>query len=173
VADDVTAQKLDANYINYIGVTQSNGQKISFYQRGYNLDGTDTTIYLNEMWFRAMCETALINRLAGGTPIPYSDTGVSIVSEIVSGIADLAVTNGVFLKTNPSDDEIAIVQGMVEQAGNIISRGTVEYSLAVNGYYLYAYMSRSPNNEPSIGYLLAYGSGASIKFIQGADYIVR
>ena len=173
VFNNATAAKLDAAFINYIGVTQTNGQKIAFLQRGYNLDGTDTTIFLNEMWFRAQCEAALISRLAGGTPIPYSSTGVTIVSNIISGIAQQAVTNGVFMKMDASDEEIAVVQGMVAQAGDEVLGDAISYALNVNGYYLYVYLSRSPTNEPSIAYLIAYGSGASIKFIQGVDYVVR
>lgn len=172
VFDNITANKLDANFINYIGVTQSNGQKIAFLQRGYNLDGTDTTIFLNEMWFRSQCESALINRLAGGTPIPYSATGVYMVSDIVAGIADQAVTNGIFLKTEASDEEIAVVQSMMAQVGDTVEADAISYALAVNGYYLYTYLSRS-NGEPSIAYIIAYGSGASVKFIQGTDYVVR
>ena len=115
----------------------------------------------------------MINRLAGGVPIPFSSTGVTIVSNIINRIAQQAVPAGVFMKVDASDEEIAIVQDMVAKADEEESSDVISYALSVNGYYLHVYRSTSPTDEPSIAYLIAYGSGASIKFIQGADYVVR
>ena len=49
--------------VNFYGRTQTNGQQIDFYQRGYNTDGIDSAVYCNEMWLKSRCESLLMNLL--------------------------------------------------------------------------------------------------------------
>jgi len=180
--DETPTVKSDTEYdilvgaqVNFYGRTQTNGQSIDFYQRGFNTDKdkTDTSIYCNEIWFKSACETALINTLLSEERIPASDYGVAIVRSEVLGICADAASNGTFMakELTASNEKsvrklVASINGTAEDADAVI------VGIRENGYAVLAYLVLQ-DDEYIIHYYVFYGTADSIRFIKGDDILVK
>ena len=187
VTSDTDAQECAQARVNFLGATQVNGQSMSFFQRGYNTDGTDTTVFMNEMWFRSACEAALIGLLVNSGSIPANNDGIALVISTVTQICNQAVSNGVFMQFTPEANQISGIAGIIADGAasrGITSDTTLPQQIAASitsvGYYIYAYVytrntasDTSTTAEKAINYFVFYGCGDSVKYIQGNDILVR
>lgn len=98
VSDDSTAAAYDALNINYYGVTQSAGQNVSFYQRGFLMGGataiTDMGAYANEVWLKAEATTALINLQLALSYLPANAQGRITILNTLQDVVNSALNNG-------------------------------------------------------------------------------
>ena len=178
VIDDDTYDKYNEHRVNFYGRTQTNGQTLDFYQRGFNTDGTDTAIYCNEMWFKSACETALVNLLISRERISADALGVDLVKlEVVDVCAD-AIRNGMFMPKVPNAKDMrGIREIVVSSGGEETDVGSIEADVSTKGYSVYAYLAdnvpETPAGEKAVVYYVFYGTADSVRFIKGNDLLLK
>lgn len=91
---------LDAIGVNYYGETQSNGQKISFYQRG-RLSGagvstniTDMNTFANEAWLQSASKQAFMSVFLSLSKVSANKYGRGQALATIQSVVDLALNNG-------------------------------------------------------------------------------
>ena len=174
VFDDTTYAALTKEYINFYGQTQSNGKKISFYQRGFNSDGTDTAIYCNEVWFKSRCITRLMDMFIGNERVPANSEGVAMVRYRVSEVCDKATSNGSFMPKTPRGDEVLQIRNLVKANGGTTEEADEIVSGIENvGYGIFAFLDSQSNGEYFIHYYVFYGTADSVRFVKGDDVMVH
>lgn len=182
VTTDDTYDTMIASWVNFYGRTQSNGQQFSFYQRGFNTDGTETGIYCNEMWFKSACEYNLINLMMENEQIPASSAGVAMVKSAVISAASKGALIGAFMPKELSDESYRETETLVSQMGlDSQTMGEIEASLSTQGYAVVAYLStrvmetkpEGTRTEPIIEYYVFYGTADSVLHIRGYNRLVK
>lgn len=170
VDDMATADKYDAIKVNYYGATQQAGRQVAFYQNGV-LQGSISSmgVFANEAWLKDNFFTNLLNLRLGLDSLPASQTGKSLVMNVMADTIELAKYNGVIQigKTLNSTQKATITEitgntdawMSVQSAGYWLSADIVEYQ--EDGVRKY-----------KISYLLVYGKGDSINFIDGRDILI-
>ena len=181
VVDQQTYTAFNQALINFYGKTQSNGQSMSFFQRGFNTDGNDTAIYCNELWFKSECESALLELLTNQERLPADSVGVSAVTLAVMEVAGTALNNGTFMAKEPSQKDIRTIREIILTTGG--ENGDVEgilASISSKGYAVYAYLSEvqdntklGKNSEKVIVYYVFYGTADSVRYIKGNDILLK
>lgn len=180
VTDDVTYAQFAKDNVNFYGRTQTNGQTIDFYQRGFNTDGMDTAIYCNEMWFKAACETSIFTLIRSIERISADDVGVSFVRASVLGQCSNAVRNGTFMAKEVADAERVKITNLIQNEGlNVSLVDEVVSGVERNGYYVVAYLTDVQDDqktggraEKAIVYYVFYGDADSIRYIKGNNVLI-
>lgn len=181
IEDDKTYTAFNKAYVNFYGRTQTNGQTMDFFQRGFNTDGTDTAVYCNEMWFKSLCETALIELLVTRERLPADALGVDLVKlEVVDCCAD-AIRNGMFMQKELSSRDVRGVREIVVlTGGNDSDVGSIEADVSTKGYSVYAYLTSAEDDqklgtasEKVIMYYVFYGTADSVRYIKGNDILLK
>lgn len=166
VTDDATYSTLSDANINFYGQTQVNGQQLAFYQKGVNLDGTDTAVYLNEVWFKAQVITNFFNLVTSVERIPANYVGESmILTGVVIPVVATALSNGVImLGKTLSDAQRAIIFQYTndESAADEIQ----------NDGYWSAITIENDGGEYKAFYRIIYAAGDSVRFVDGTHNIV-
>lgn len=172
VFDDDSYNDFDEANVTFYGRTQTNGQTLDFYQRGFNTDGTDTAVYCNEMWFKAACETALMNMLVSRERLPADALGVDLVKlEVVECCSD-AISNGMFMQKELTAKDIRVIREIIISSGGTDTDvGSVEADISTKGYSVYAYLDTS-KNEKMIKYFVFYGTADSVRYIKGNNILL-
>lgn len=181
VMDDSTYTKFNQAYVNFYGRTQTNGQTLDFYQRGFNTDGTDTAVYCNEVWFKSQCETSLMNLLVSRERVPADQTGVALVSLRVTECCSDALQNGMFMAKDASAEDMRTIREIIARSdGDVAIVDDIDTSISVNGYYVYAYLDKITNAEKLgrnaeyvIIYYVFYGTADSIRYIKGNNVLIK
>lgn len=98
VSDDASANIYDALKVNYYGVTQTAGQYLAFYQRGYmqgpaSSPGTQN-VYANEIWLKDAMAASLMNLLITQAKVSANDAGQSQILAVLQSVIDEATDNG-------------------------------------------------------------------------------
>lgn len=98
VTSTQVSDNMDAVRANYIGQTQTAGQKLAFFQRGVLMgDSTaavDMNVYCNEIWFKDSIATSVMNAFIGLPRIPANDTGRALLLTNMQATIDTAILNG-------------------------------------------------------------------------------
>lgn len=167
--------------VNFYGQTQTNGQTMDFFQRGFNTNGTDTASYCNEMWFKAECETSLLNLLISSERISADQNGVAEVKIAVADVCSIASRNGSFMQKDASQADRKTVREIVNlSGGEELEVDGVIVDVGTKGYSIYAYLSEladedrlGKTTEKIIVYYVFYGTADSIRFIKGNDILLK
>lgn len=89
---------MDAVRVNYVGQTQTAGQRLSFYQRGVLMGdvtaAVDMNVYCNEIWFKDSIATSVMNAFIGLPRVPANDTGRALLLTNIQATVDAAIRNG-------------------------------------------------------------------------------
>lgn len=174
VSDDPTADLCDANRVNYIGVTQSAGQQLAFFQRGVLMGGSqdavDMNIYANEMWMKSAITAKLFEMFLNLGRVPANIDGEATITAMIQVVIDNAKINGVISVGKPlgeiqkqyitqiSDDETAWRQ--VETIGYWLTVG-FESEVTSDG-----------RTEWYATYTLIYSKDDAIRRVDGRDIMV-
>lgn len=98
VATDALANTLDAIRVNYYGVTQTAGQNIAFYQRGFLVgganDAVDQNVYANECWLKDAAGSAIMTALLALPKVPANARGRSMIMGLLQDPIERALRNG-------------------------------------------------------------------------------
>ena len=159
------ADTLDGIHVNYYGQTQVNGRALSFYQRGFNLDGEDTAVYCNEVWLKSHIATAIFNLLVSVERVPANDDGESMLYTTISGAAQQAVTNGTI---EPGKTYTAAQRATIYQ----LTGDPEAYMTMQNAGYWLNVVIEQDGNEYKAVYKLVYGKGDSVRFVEGHDVLI-
>lgn len=181
VYDQTVYSKFNQGLVNFYGQTQTNGQTLSFYQRGFNTNGTDTAAYCNEMWFKAECETALLELLISSERIPADQNGVASVKIAVADVCSAASRNGSFMQKEASQTDRKTVREIVNLSGGEEQDvDGIVVDVGTKGYSIYAYLSEMTDSErlgktteKIIVYYVFYGTADSVRFIKGNDILLK
>jgi len=181
VQDQNVYSAFNQGLVNFYGQTQTNGQTLDFFQRGFNTNGTDTASYCNEMWFKAECETALLNLLISNERIPADQNGVASVKIAVADVCSVASRNGSFMQKEASQADRKTVREIVNlSGGEELEVDGIIVDVGTKGYSIYAYLSEMADadklgktSEKIIVYYVFYGTADSIRFIKGNDILLK
>lgn len=172
VTKEEDANTLDAMNINYVGLTQANGTKFSFYQRGVNTDGLSTAVYMNEVWLKSEIARAWFNLISNIKRIPANEDGAAYVENAIMGVVSQAISNGTILIDKPltATQKSAIIQ---YAEGNTEAVDSVQQ----NGYYLHCSIRLVTNKETGKAdyhaiYILIYAKGDEIRVVSGTDVLI-
>lgn len=84
--------------INFYGNTQTAGQLLNFYMRGFMMGGTNLpqyqNLYSNEIWFKDALGAALMNLLLVQSEVAADISGKSMILATLQPIINLALANG-------------------------------------------------------------------------------
>jgi hypothetical protein len=166
---------LSESFINFYGQTQTNGQTLAFFQRGFNTDGYDTALFCNEMWFKAACEVNLMNLLTSQERIPASAQGVDMVKLSVIEVCSDAVNNASFMPKVADREALKMIRRIVEiSGGDEAAVSSIAVDLETKGYSVYAYLAapKADSTEMFIAYYVFYGTADSIRFIEGNNVLI-
>lgn len=98
VTDTATSNSLDDARVNYYGRTQSAGQLIDFYQRGYLMGGStdplDMNTYANEQWLKSAAGASLMTLLLTVGRVPANNTGRAQILNTLQDVINQALFNG-------------------------------------------------------------------------------
>jgi len=98
VSDDNTANTVDKSRGNYIGVTQSAGQQIAFYQRAVLCGGStaavDMNTFANEMWLKSAFTAAFFSLFLNVPQVPADPVGEAMLLGVMNPVITLAKING-------------------------------------------------------------------------------
>lgn len=175
ITDSNLYDELTAGLINFYGQTQTNGQTLAFYQRGYNTDGTDTALFCNEMWFKSACEMELLDLLTNNERIPANSLGVDMVKLAVVDVCTDAVNNASFMPKVADRSAMKTIRQIVTASdGGEEAVSSIAADLETKGYSVYAYLAepKSASKEQYIAYYVFYGTADSIRFIEGNNVLI-
>lgn len=181
VQDQNVYSAFNQGLVNFYGQTQTNGQTLDFFQRGFNTNGTDTASFCNELWFKAECETALINLLISNERISADPNGVASVKIAVADVCSVASRNGSFMQKEASQSDRKTVREIVNlSGGEELEVDGIIVDVGTKGYSIYAYLSEMADadklgktSEKIIVYYVFYGTADSIRFIKGNDILLK
>jgi len=176
VTDTSTSNLLDSLRVNYYGQTQSAGQLIELYQRGFlmgvpSVNPVDMSPYADEQWLKSAIGTQIMNMFLAFTQIPANVTGSGLVTtNLTSSVIALALSNGVISVGKTLD--ITQIQFITRVTRN----SKAWYQVQNQGYYLnVAIISKVLDNgvtQYNVSYLLVYGKNDTIRQAEGRDILI-
>lgn len=174
VDTNADASFFDRLRVNYMGVTQTAGQLIKFYQRGVMM-GTSTApvdmnTYANEMWFKDAAAAQLLELLLAMPKVSANRNGRGQVMAVLQNVIEKALFNG----TISVGKEISTTQQLyvAEMTGD--SRAW--HQLSDIGYWLDCDMvtdkTTDGRTEWAAKYLLVYSKDDVIRKIEGTHTLI-
>lgn len=174
VSDDTTANLADASRGNYIGVTQSAGQQLAFFQRGVLCGGSqaavDMNTYANEMWLKSAFTAQIMSLLLNVQRVPANDQGKGMLLGVMQSIIDLARTNGVI---SYGKNISAVQQQYITQ---VTGSPVAWRQIQTIGYWLNITFSTitttDGRTEWQANYTLLYSKDDAIRMVNGSDILI-
>jgi hypothetical protein len=175
VADGTTAELLDGLGINYYGQTQSNGQRISFYQDGV-LTGAEVStnitamnVYVNEAWLKSAAEAALLQLLLTLPKISANNFGRGQILVILQSVINIGLSNGAI----SVGSILSAVQKMY--ITQIANDPNAWYQVQTNGYWvnvvIETYIESSITKYKAV-YTLIYKKDDVVSKIEGSHILI-
>ncbi|WGN90784.1 tail sheath [Burkholderia phage vB_BglM_WTB] len=175
VSDDATANTCDQNRTNYIGVTQTAGQKLAFYQRGIlcggPTDATDMNTYANEMWLKSAITAQVLTTFLGLPRVPANNAGRAILTNVIQAVVTTGKNNG----TISSGKQLTPVQQQF--VTQVTGDSTAWRQLQTIGYWLRVDFQQYVNTQTSLNeykavYTLVYSKDDAIRLVEGTDTLI-
>lgn len=174
VSDDLVADQMDAVRANYIGVTETAGQQLAFYQRGVLFgDATaavDMNVYANEMWLKDYIGAAMMELLLNLPTLPANEDGRSLIMSVLQTSTEAAKTNGTISAgktlTNIQRQYITQITGnpnawrQVQDAGSYFDVNFTSETTVDN------------RTEYTANYQLVYGKADQIRKVNGSNVLI-
>lgn len=175
VTDDTTANTCDANLGNYIGQTQSAGQKLAFYQRGVlcggSQDAVDMNTYANEMWLKSAIAAQLLALFLSVNRVPANLDGKANIMAILQTVITTAKNNGTISagKTLSAVQQVYISQ-ITGDANAWRQVQTIGYWIDVQ--FVSVVNTNNGRTEWQANYTLIYAKDDAIRKVQGSDIMI-
>ncbi len=170
VDNEVDQKAYDAIRVNYYGATQQAGQQIAFYQDGKLLGSISSMgVYVNEAWLKDAIFTAILNLRLSLDSLPATNTGLGYVKMAIQGVIEKAVFNGVINAGKTLDDTQKIYISQITGDKNAWQ------DVQSIGYWIDANVVKYTEDETEkykVSYLLVYGKGDSINYVDGKDILI-
>ena len=175
VNSDTLADQMDALRANYIGVTQSAGQNLAFYQRGILMGGgtaaVDTNTYANEMWLKSDIIAGILTMFLALPAVPANDQGRAIVLGVLQKSINKAKDNGT-ISSGKTISEIQ-QQYITRLSGDPLAwRQVQNIGFWVNVTFSSYVNSNTHLTEWKASYTLIYSKDDQIRFVDGQDIMI-
>lgn len=175
VSDDTTADTVDASRGNYIGVTQSAGQQLAFYQRGVLCGGStaavDMNTFANEMWLKSAFAANFMSLFLNVPEVPADPIGAAMLLGVMQPTITLAQTNGVISagKTLSAVQQLFITQ--------ITGDANAWRQVQTLGYWLSITFTSQTNPNSDLeewvaNYQFVYAKSDAIRAVNGSDVLI-
>lgn len=173
VDSNTAADTWDALRVNYIGRTQTGGQKLAFYQKGYLMGGStapiDMAVYTGEMWLKDAFVSTIMGGFLALPSMPANAEGRITLLSLMQDPIDQALSNGVISVGKELD---AAQRAYVSQVtGNADAWRQVESK----GYWIDAAIVKSVENGVTTytaEYILVYGKNDQIRKVTGSNILI-
>lgn len=167
--DGALYQTLDNLNINYNGQTQKSGRNLTFYQNGYNADGTDTAVYDNEAWLKDAISSDMLNNFLGLDFISADQDGEAVLTSVLSTNCEKALDNHVFssgrLLTNTQKGYITQLTGD-ENAWSKVQTNGYTFTVSIG-------TETQGNKDIYVGeYTLIYLKNDVIRKVEGRNILI-
>lgn len=176
VTSNPGADAADKARTNYIGTTQTAGQKLSFYQRGVlcgtSTDALDMNIYANEMWLKDYIGAQFMSAFMSLPTIPANDEGKAMLLTSLQASVDKAKDNG----TISAGKTLNTVQKLY--ISQITGDPMAWHQVGTNGFWFTVdFLSRQNPNDKNrtewyAKYLLVYSKDDAIRAVEGQDVLI-
>ncbi len=175
VSDDNTADTVDKSRGNYIGVTQSAGQQIAFYQRAVLCGGSqaavDMNTFANEMWLKSSFTAQFFSLFLNVPEVPADPVGEAMLLGVMNATITQAKFNGVISAGKPIS---AVQQQYITQISGDANAWRQVQTL---GYWLNIsfHSEANPNSgltEWIANYLFIYSKSDAIRAVIGRDVMI-
>lgn len=173
VNDNANADLFDGLRVNYIGQTQTAGQKIAFYQRGFLMgDSTaaqDMTVYTGEMWLKDAFTSTIMGGFLALPSIPANEDGRITLLGLLQEPIDQGLANGVISvgKTLNATQRAYITQ--------ITANADAWRQVESKGYWIDAQVISEVISNVTVYsalYTLVYGKNDQIRKVTGSDVLI-
>lgn len=166
IDNDTDYETMKGINANFYGLVQSAGTRRAFLQCGFNSDGEDSGVYVNEMWLKSEIATAYLNLVMSQNKIPANSVGESLIQATITPIVTGALRNGTIIPNkNISDsDRIAIYQ--------FTGSDTAAEYVATYGYWLGVNIEKAADGNYVAYYYLPYSKGDAIRLCKGYHKLV-
>jgi hypothetical protein len=166
IKNDEDYEAMKAINANFYGLAQTNGRSFAFLQRGFNSNGEDAGVYVNEMWLKSAIAADFLELCMNQNKIPANATGEAMIHAAIIGDVNMAIQNGTILaaKTLTTSDQAEITR----------FAGTSDAVSAVQtyGYYLTVKIEKDTDGEYKAYYYLVYGKGDGVRFCEGQHKLI-
>lgn len=174
VETNADADRYDLQRVNYIGRTQTAGQKLEFYQRGIlgggAQDALDMNVYANEMWLKDYLSAQFMSAFLSLPTVPANEIGEAMLISMLQAAVDLAKYNGVISvgKTLNVTQQLYISQ--------ITGDKMAWHQVATLGYWFriqfLSRVTKDGRTEWYAKYILVYGKDDAIRAVEGQDVLI-
>lgn len=167
ITNDTDFESMKEINANFYGLTQTNGKAFAFLQLGYNADGEDAGVYINEMWLKSAIATDFMELCLSRGKIPANSDGVAMIRAAIYGDIQDALRNGTILPNKNIDEEdraeIYRYTGVASAADEV----------ATFGYYLFITIEKETNGSDYVAYYhLVYSKGDGVRFCDGHHKLI-
>lgn len=174
VTDTPTSDTLDNARVNYIGQTQTAGQKLEFYQRGVLMGdataATDMSTFANEMWLKDYILTQFMSQLLSLGRIPANESGRALAITTLQTCADLAKLNGTISVGKPLNNT------QKAYIGQVTGDPQAWFQVQTLGYWLDAdlvsFVTTDGRTEWKIDYQFIYSKDDQVRKVTGSDILI-
>lgn len=174
VSDDTVADQCDLNRCNYIGVTQTAGQQLAFFQRGVLCGGSqaavDMNTYANEMWLKSAISARVLQAFLSMPSISTDVDGQAALLAVIQEVLDKAKDNGTFARGKT----LTVIQQ--QYITQVTGDPMAWRQVASLGYWINmtieSYVAPSGITEYKAKYLLIYSKDDQIRMVEGTDTLI-
>jgi hypothetical protein len=173
VVSDTDADTYDALRVNYYGQTQTAGQQLSFYQRGYMMgistDPLDQNTYVNEMWLKDAMGAAVMTLLLSLAKVSANAQGRAQILSVMQGVIDQALFNGVISVGRTLTDVQKLYIGEISNDPN------AWYAVQNAGYWFDVVITPfivDGSTQFKAVYTLIYAKDDVIRKVEGTDILI-
>lgn len=174
VSDDTTAEVLEAQRINYYGVTQQAGKSIAFYQQGVLMGQTtspaDMNVFANEIWLKDAADATLLNLLLALPKVSANLQGKSQITSTLQSVISSAINNGTISvgKTLTDDQKLFITEETQDP--------NAWYQVQNLGYWLNVsivpFVAQNNATQYKAVYTLIYSKNDDIRKVDGTHVLI-
>lgn len=174
VTTNKDADKYDPLRVNYIGMTQTAGQKLAFFQRGTlqgsGVDASDMNVYSNEIWMKDFIASEFMTLFLAMPDVPADEEGMNMGVSILQNAAERGKFNGVIT----IGKEITTVQRLY--IAQITGDDMAWHQIFTSGYWFTVDVKSQTTidgrTEYVLEYLFLYSKGDSIRAVEGRDVMI-
>lgn len=156
--------------INSYVRTQKAGQYVDFYSPGYNVDGTDTSVYDNEMWLKDRIASEVFNTYLRTNKIPAGIIGTSMIRSAIVNVITEGLNNLAILPEKEIEDSV--------KTAIAINTGSTDAPAAIYQQGWWLGVQDGMENTASgatlrkVDYLFYYSTGEGIRKVTGSHVLV-
>jgi len=170
-----TAQSdaFDVKRNNYYAATQTAGQLVAFYQRGYlcggATDASDQNVFANEIWLKDAAGAAILSLLLALGKVSANTEGRGQLMAVLQSIVDAALNNGTISVGKPITTEQKLFIGQI--TGDDLAWHQVQNI----GYWLEAKVEPYVLNDLTewrAVYTLVYSKDDDIRKVEGSHVLI-